>query len=162
MADPFYADGLRFSCSKCSSCCRGGPGYVFLSKSDVARLLSFLRLDFRSLFRDYCTLVDTGMGLSLSLSEKANYDCVFWGEGGCSVYEARPIQCSTYPFWSAILDSEESWNEEGRRCPGIGRGELRSRSYIEERLYERRAAGTIVLEYGSDPECIDADTILGR
>lgn len=162
MYEPFYAGGLRFSCSKCSSCCRGGPGYVFLSKGDLDRLLRFLRLDFPRFFRDYCTLVDTGMGLSLSLAEKPNYDCVFWTQRGCSVYEARPVQCSTYPFWSAIVDSEQSWEDEALRCPGMGRGELRSKAYIEERLYERRAAGTIILEYGCDPECIDADTILGR
>jgi len=162
MGDPFYAAGLRFSCSRCSSCCRGGPGYVFLSKTDLSCLLDALSLDFPRFFREYCTLVDTGIGLSLSLAEKPNYDCVFWTEGGCSVYGARPIQCATYPFWPTILDSGEEWEVEGRQCPGIGSGELRSREFIEERLYERRAAGTIILEYGSDPESIDADTILGR
>ncbi len=162
MDDPFYARGLRFSCARCSSCCRGGPGYVFLSKGDLSRLLSFLRLDFPRFFREYCTLVDTGMGNSLSLAEKDDYDCVFWTPTGCTVYEARPVQCSTYPFWSTILDTAEGWKAEGAHCPGIGSGEPRSREYIEERLFERRAAGTIILDYGVDPEGIDADTILGR
>jgi Fe-S-cluster containining protein len=162
MDEPFYAAGLRFSCSRCSSCCRGGPGYVFLSKSDLRRLLDRLKLDFPAFFSNYCTLVDNGMGLSLSLAEKANYDCVFWTERGCSVYEARPVQCSTYPFWAPILDSEEGWRAEASHCPGVGRGELRCRQYIEDCLFERRAAGTIVLAYGSDPESMDADTILGR
>lgn len=162
MDDPFYAEGLRFTCARCSSCCRGGPGYVFLSKPDLGRLLAFLRLDFSHFFHDYCTLVDTGMGLSLSLIEKKNYDCIFWTETGCSVYEVRPVQCSTYPFWSTLLDSKDGWESEMGHCPGMGKGEHRSRRYIEDRLYERRAAGTIVLGYGTDPESIDADTILGR
>jgi len=162
MDDPYYAQGLRFSCVKCSSCCRGAPGYVFLSKSDLARLLDCLHLDFPRFFRDYCTLVDSGIGLSVSLAEKDNYDCVFWSDRGCSIYDSRPVQCSTYPFWSNIVDSPEEWKSESARCPGIGRGELRSRHYIEDRLYERRSAGTIILEYGTDPESIDADTILGR
>ncbi|HOX33865.1 MAG TPA: YkgJ family cysteine cluster protein [Spirochaetales bacterium] len=162
MDDPFYAEGLRFACARCSSCCRGGPGFVFLAKSDLSRLLGFLHLAFPAFYRDYCTLVDTGMGMALSLAEKANYDCVFWTADGCSAYEARPIQCSTYPFWPSLLDARESWEEEAAHCPGIGRGELRTRRFIEDRLYERRAAGTVVLAYGSDPESMDADTILGR
>lgn len=162
MDDPFYAEGLRFACSKCSSCCRGGPGYVFLSKTDISRILSFLSLDFPDFFRKYATIIDTGMGLTLSFAEKEDYDCIFWTERGCSIYDARPVQCSTYPFWSTILATAEDWTAEGRRCPGIGRGELRTRTYIQERLYERRAAGTLILEYGTNPESINADTILGR
>jgi Fe-S-cluster containining protein len=162
MDDPFYAKGLRFACSKCSSCCRGGPGYVFLSKSDLGRLLAFLGLDFPTFFQKYATLVDTGEGLSLSLAERRNYDCVFWAERGCSVYEARPVQCSTYPFWASILATAEDWKAEGARCPGIGMGELHTRDSIQKRLFERRAAGTLILDYGADPESIDADTILGR
>jgi uncharacterized protein len=169
MGEPFYASGLHFGCERCSFCCRGESGYVFLSKDDLRALLSRLGLDFKSFFRDYCILVDMGTGMALSLREHERederggkgYDCVFWTSEGCSVYEDRPVQCSTYPFWSSILDSPASWKDESRFCPGIGKGELRSRSFIEERLYKRRAAGTIVLAYGVDPECADADTILG-
>jgi Fe-S-cluster containining protein len=88
-------------------------------------------------------------------------DCSLWGPGGCSAYEDRPIQCSTYPFWASVVDSDASWRSEARSCPGIGSGELRSRGYIEECLFARREAGTIVLSYGADPECRDEDTILG-
>ena len=33
----------------------------------------------------------------------------------CEIYSVRPIQCSTYPFWSNILESEKNWNDEVRR-----------------------------------------------
>ena len=33
----------------------------------------------------------------------------------CQIYAARPIQCSTYPFWTRIMDSESLWNDEIRR-----------------------------------------------
>ena len=33
----------------------------------------------------------------------------------CGIYSVRPIQCSTYPFWSNILESEQHWNDEVRR-----------------------------------------------
>ena len=162
MDDPIYAHGLRFSCARCSSCCRGAPGFVFLSKLDLARLLEGLELDFQRFFRNYCKLVDTGAGLSLSLTEKANFDCVFWNERGCSIYDFRPLQCSTYPFWASVLESSELWNAESRHCPGVGKGDLKTRRYIEGCLYRRRSEGLIMLDYGTDPESIDADTILGR
>jgi uncharacterized protein len=168
MGEPFYAPGLRFSCARCSYCCRGDPGFIFLSKCDLRRLLHRLRLDFKTFFREYCTLVDAGTGMALSLRDvmaqggaRPVYDCVFWGREGCEVYDDRPIQCSTYPFWVSIVDSKASWREEARSCPGIDVGELRSRIYIEERLQERRRARTIVLDYGVDPECLDEDSILG-
>ena len=59
------------------------------------------------------------------------------------------------------MDSMDSWNAEAFLCPGIGIGELHSMKYIEEHLNARRGAGTIVLSYGVDPECLDEDTILG-
>ena len=169
MAEPFYAEGLRFSCTRCAFCCRGDPGYVFLSKRDIMALLTRLDLDFRRFYQEYCTLVDTGSGMVLSLRERRRLvaggaisnDCVFWAEEGCSVYQDRPIQCSSYPFWSSILDTKAAWRAESRSCPGIGCGELRSRPYIEERLLARRRAGPLVLGYDVDPECADEDTILG-
>lgn len=165
MGEPFYAQGIRFTCARCSACCRGEPGYVFLTKADLKRLLRRLGLDFKRFFHDYCTLVDAGNGMALSLREvtrnKSSNDCVLWGEKGCSVYEDRPVQCSTYPFWPSIMGSRASWKREASACPGIDSGEPRSRNYIEERLLERREAGTIVLSYGADPECSDEDTILG-
>ncbi len=183
MGDPFYADGLRFACARCSKCCTGEPGYVFLTKGDLRRLLDRFSLAFKDFFREYCTLVDTGLGLALSLRESArqaddvarqasggdhrakpdkpSFDCVFWAPGGCSVYDDRPIQCSTYPFWDSIISSSGSWEDEAFACPGIGKGELRSRSYIQERLLARRETGTILLGYGVDPECTDEDSILG-
>ena len=39
MADSFYKEGLRFECTRCSSCCRFTPGYVFLTFRDLKNLL---------------------------------------------------------------------------------------------------------------------------
>lgn len=162
MVQPFYAQGLRFSCTRCSACCRGGPGYVFLSKADLIRLLDLLKLDFRDFFHEYCSLVDTGLGMALSLAERENYDCIFWAHGGCTVYEVRPFQCSTYPFWASVLESSRTWHEEAGNCPGIEQGPLRSAKEIEDCLVLRRSVSTIVFPYGAAPETFYADTILGR
>lgn len=43
--------------------------------------------------------------------------CVFLEPDGkqCSIYEARPVQCRTYPFWPTIMESMQSWDSECRR-----------------------------------------------
>jgi Fe-S-cluster containining protein len=165
MGETLFAEGLSFSCCRCSSCCRGAPGFVFLTASDLARLLTLYSLDFPSFFRGYCVIVDTGIGNALSLAEKrsegGSYDCILW-ENGCSVYENRPIQCSTYPFWPTILESKESWLAERGSCLGIGMGETRDRDYIESMLSARRAERTKLFKNEIDPETVDAATILGR
>ena len=44
---------------------------------------------------------------ALALIELKNYECSLWDkECGCKAYGARPVQCSTYPFWSWILLSQ--------------------------------------------------------
>ena len=32
--------------------------------------------------------------------------------GQCSIYDVRPVQCSTYPFWPSLLASKEDWEDE--------------------------------------------------
>ncbi|MDR2952206.1 MAG: YkgJ family cysteine cluster protein, partial [Treponema sp.] len=122
----FYSRGLQFSCKRCSSCCRHSSGYVFLSEKDLGRLASELKMDEAGFISVYCRWVERGMGGEfLSLKEKLNYDCVFWNSG-CAVYQSRPLQCRTFPFWESVLSSAEAWEAAGASCPGINSGETRS------------------------------------
>jgi Fe-S-cluster containining protein len=137
MPKPFYEHGLRFSCTRCSVCCRRDPGYVFLTQKDADLLASLLKIEYNSFVENYCRWVDPdGGGLVLSLREKANFDCILWDEG-CKVYQNRPLQCSTFPFWEGNLASPESWNHLD--CPGINKGELHTMEYISQCLEARKA-----------------------
>jgi Fe-S-cluster containining protein len=40
------------------------------------------------------------------------------------VYEQRPRQCKTWPFWDSNLRTPEKWKETCEVCPGSGRGKL--------------------------------------
>ncbi len=84
----------------------------------------------------------------MALLEKPNYDCVLWEEGGCKAYGARPVQCSTYPFWSWVIESRASWDEEAKSCKGSNKGGARSFEEIEEQkfLYEHNVPITRDLE----------------
>ena len=141
MGDVFYDKGLRFECTRCSRCCRHTPGYVFLSAKDVQRFTKALRIDREEFLRIYCRRVSLGIASRISLREKPNFDCIFWENGGCSVYEARPLQCRAYPFWSANVASREAWEEQANQCPGIGRGPVHDRTEIESWLKKRLEEG---------------------
>ena len=134
----FYENGLRFECQRCSACCRHDPGYVFLTKSDLEALSRHLDLDEGIFLEKYCRTVDLGGFKRVSLLEKPNYDCLFWESGGCRVYEARPVQCRTYPFWISYLEDEADWQSLAKSCPGVGKGAVVGREEIEKRIAERQ------------------------
>ena len=128
----WYAEGLAFECTQCGNCCSGPPGYVWVTKEEVARIARFLGRKDDALDRQQVRRV----GLKQSLTEKANGDCVFLKrEGGkalCSVYEARPSQCRTWTFWSENVESIDAWNRAGRNCPGMDRGKRHDFVALEE------------------------------
>ncbi|MDR2143716.1 MAG: YkgJ family cysteine cluster protein [Treponema sp.] len=137
---PFYARGLRFSCTRCSSCCRYESGFVFLSRKDAELLAEKLKMDYTAFVETFCRWVPTpdpvsGGVLRLSLKEKTNFDCVFW-DGGCKVYGRRPLQCRSFPFWDSIMRSEAVW--KSLDCPGKDRGTFHSPDEIEAYLGKRR------------------------
>ena len=76
--------------------------------------------------------------IALAVKEKDNYDCIFLTKNGCSIYEGRPSQCRTYPFWESIVESRANWESEGKSCPGIGKGRKISRKEIEKELEKGR------------------------
>ena len=131
--------GLRFECQQCSYCCTGSPGFVWLSDADISSLCAFFAMDLEEFSRSYCRAVEVDGGTALSLREKSGYDCIFLAGGLCSVYSVRPVQCRTYPFWEEILDTEASWESEGRCCPGIGAGALVPPEKIATVFLEMRA-----------------------
>ena len=71
----------------------------------------------------------TPAGLSLrEIPGTHGLDCIFLdrttmpGKAICRVYEARPSQCRTWPFWDGNLRSPAHWQRASRTCPGINKG----------------------------------------
>lgn len=130
--DCFYANGLNFECQRCSFCCGHSPGFVYLSKRDLKALCNFFDLCAKDFIAKYCRWADYYYGTKvLALLEKKNYDCILW-ENGCSAYSARPVQCSTYPFWSWMVKDKNVWNDCAKECPGMNKGKLWSCEEIEK------------------------------
>lgn len=135
-SEPFWRDGLLFSCTSCGHCCRHEPGYVFLSPADLKMLAKLKKISEEEFTEKYCRTVDLGIVKRLSLLETKENDCIFWDQG-CTVYTARPLQCRTYPFWPAILSSREEWDRESQECPGMNHGKLHGAREIRSALKKR-------------------------
>ena len=132
MENKFYTNGLQFKCTRCNNCCRFDPGYVFLSVEDVQRLCEGLGIDLPELTGKYLREVNISGFKRISLTEKENYDCIFWEEEGCKVYKIRPLQCRSYPFWPAAIADAKSWESCGKSCPGAGHGRVHTEEEIDE------------------------------
>ena len=127
--EPWYADGLKFTCSGCGDCCTGAPGYVWVNKQEIEQLAQLVEVTPEE-FRDQYT---RKIGIRRSLNEFGNGDCVFFGNESrkCEVYSARPRQCRTWPFWDSNLRSPETWEQTCETCPGSGTGSLYQLESIE-------------------------------
>lgn len=144
---PWYADGLRFTCTQCGNCCTGGPGYVWISRAEIERLAAHLELTAGEVVRQYCRRLGGRYSLNERRNAQGNYDCVFLkeekvtsGEGAdavvhtrrtCQIYQVRPLQCRTWPFWDGLLQSPGEWARASRRCPGMNTGRQYTRDQIE-------------------------------
>lgn len=119
---PWFHEGLRFECTGCGDCCTGAPGYVWVNQEEIAALAARIGVDIDDFERKYVRHV----GIRKSLVEFANGDCVFFDGATrrCTVYEARPRQCKTWPFWQSNVRTPEDWEQTCQVCPGSGRGQL--------------------------------------
>ncbi len=115
-----FINTIDFECQRCSNCCRKEPGAVFLTEEDLNSICKLLQITQIEFIKKYCRGLYKNDKFVLSLLEKINYDCIFW-DNGCLIYEARPVQCRTYPYWPFLLESKKSWLEESNRCKGINK-----------------------------------------
>jgi Fe-S-cluster containining protein len=129
---PWYSGGLKFECSQCGDCCTGESGYVWVNKEEIAQLAEQLGLEVDEFERRHVRKI----GIRKSLDERANGDCVLFDAKtrACTVYNQRPRQCRTWPFWDSNVRTKEAWRETCEVCPGSGKGPLVSLEVINERL----------------------------
>jgi uncharacterized protein len=126
---PWYKDGLKFQCTGCGDCCTGAPGYVWVNREEINNLAARVGLEPDEFESRYVRNV----GKRKSLNEYNNGDCVFFdGETRkCKVYESRPRQCRTWPFWDSNVRTPEAWASTCQVCPGSGTGRLYQLGEIE-------------------------------
>lgn len=132
---PWFKQGLRFECQRCGRCCRGEPGVVWVNKREIEGIASFLGITREVFARNYLRTING----CFSLLEYGNGDCIMY-DNGCKIYNVRPCQCRSFPFWKSNLESQSEWEKLNKTCPGIGKGELHTLKEIQDnlRIYEAR------------------------
>lgn len=131
MAKEWYHDGLRFECTLCGACCSGAPGIVRFTDDEAVAMAAKLGItvaEFRTKYVRVSKLA--GEQALIEVQNEHGYDCVFLdrttmpGKAICSLYEARPLQCRTFPWWPEHLESPKAWKRLGKSCEGVGRGNV--------------------------------------
>jgi len=127
--DFFFKEGLRFECQRCGQCCTIPDGYVFIHPKEIATMSHHLNITVEEFLRVYVSKMDG----QLVLNSFPNGECIFYNNG-CTIYDVRPRQCDTFPFWPYNVDSESDWIELSKECPGVNKGRLWTKEEIIEKL----------------------------
>ena len=117
------ADGFSYEfdpsfCESCGGkCCTGESGYIWIDEGEILKFCAAFGMskdEFESKFL-------IRVGLKRSIKEKPYDDgfaCIFFDEKNknCSVYELRPKQCRTFPFWDYF---KKNLKELRAECIGV-------------------------------------------
>jgi len=116
-------EGFKFSfnplvCEECGGkCCVGESGYIWTNPLEIEKIANFLKMSQKE-FKDNFLIK---VGYKFSIKEKPfedGYACIFFDtqNKNCSIYDVRPHQCRTFPFWDFF---KNNINEVKKECPGI-------------------------------------------
>jgi len=124
--NPWYSDGLSFTCHQCGNCCTGPSGYVWFNEHEGRAMADYLNIDEAEFYRRFARKKHGQWSLT-EVKRRGQHDCVFleWdgqGKAWCGIYPVRPTQCQTWPFWPENLRSPEAWEEAAETCPGMRHG----------------------------------------
>lgn len=148
-------NAVRFQCQGSGKCCvtHGQYGHVYLTLADRRRLAKHLGLSTSVFTRTLCSRDAAAGGGHVyrlkdgRLKDGNGPDCIFLEGKRCGVYEGRPEQCRTWPFWPEVMNAKKWAKEVASFCPGVGKGPkvdpleidalLKQQADWEERLVSR-------------------------
>lgn len=106
------------ACEICeANCCSGESGIISFTKDEMAKISSFLQISNEQFLSDFCR--KTGYKYSIKeIQMNGKYNCIFLSENKCDIYDIRPKQCKTFPFWDIFKDNSNIGYLE-KECIGI-------------------------------------------
>ena len=123
MSDKLREEGFDYTfdpsaCAECQArCCTGESGYIYVNKLEIEGIATLLKME----VQDFVSKYLFKKGYKLSIKERQvgdSFECIFYDakSNGCSIYEARPKQCRTFPFWDYYKTRIDDLKLE---CPGV-------------------------------------------
>ena len=124
MSNLIKKNGYNFSfnptaCESCAgNCCIGESGYIWINIVEIEALSKYLGLTLDNFREKYLFKV----GYKYSIKEvklgENSFACCFFDleKRKCSIYDYRPTQCRTFPFWEYFKNNEK---EVYKECPAI-------------------------------------------
>ncbi len=106
------------ACESCQGrCCTGESGYIYVTKSEIQNIATLLEMDVREFVKEYLFKKMYKYSIKEIVHENS-HECIFYDResNGCKIYNARPAQCKTFPFWDYY---KTRVNELKLECPGI-------------------------------------------
>ena len=106
-------------CDTCAgNCCIGESGYIWINAQEIKNLALHLNLSIDEVKFRYLNKI--GYKYSIKEVELPNnsFACCFFDleKRKCSIYDYRPTQCRTFPFWEYFKNNEK---EVYKECPAI-------------------------------------------
>ncbi|WP_321777860.1 YkgJ family cysteine cluster protein [Sulfurimonas sp.] len=106
------------ACSDCEGrCCTGESGYIYVTKAEIQNISKLLNFKEEDFVKDY--LYKKGYKYSIKeIKYDDSYECVFYNRDikACSIYDERPSQCRTFPFWDYYKTRLDELKKE---CSGV-------------------------------------------
>jgi len=133
-SEPWFGDGLSFSCTQCGNCCTGPSGFVWFDDDEAQAMADHLAMDLRSFYQQYARRA-MGRWTLQEVKRDNRYDCVFLketeeGRRVCSIYSVRPTQCRTWPFWKINMRDRQGWEMSASSCPGMRKPDERGENFV--------------------------------
>lgn len=105
------------ACETCrGECCRWG-GYVWVTEEEIQAMADLMNMELEAFANEYVKAAYGKLSLQERLRDGEYHCCMFDPfNNRCQVYQARPEQCRTFPFWDAYRENYQLLLEI---CPGV-------------------------------------------
>ena len=106
------------ACQNCSGrCCVGESGYIRVSPEEISTIALKLSMSKEEFINKYLLKIRYRFTIK-EIAYEGGYGCVFFDmeKKMCRIYDVRPSQCRTFPFWEYF---KENIDEVVTECPGI-------------------------------------------
>jgi Fe-S-cluster containining protein len=146
----WWSEGIQFQCQGSGKCCtsHGEFGFVFLTPSDRKRIAEHLGMTTAAFTKKHCARHKGAYHLKEDLESP---DCEFLKGKSCGIYEARPTQCRTWPFWPEVMNAKDWKKEVVAFCPGVGKGPVVSAEKIQAQMDLQKQSEIEIIQEAAIP-----------